>query len=99
MRARISKVGLIIFVILMVLSFFLLSVPGDDWPWYAIAGAFAIVPLLVGPNRYRSAGAILVLSVLLIMGDIQLGKNFRAKRQQIEDNYLRTNSVSQTVPK
>ena len=84
MKARISKVSLIVFVVLLVLSFFLLSVAGDYWPWYAIMSVFAFVPLVVGPGWYRPGGAIgLVLSVVLIVSDISAGRQFRAHLPQI----------------
>ena len=84
MSARISRICLIVFVVLLVLSAFLLSVAGDYWPWYAIMSAFAIVPLVVGPGRYRLIGALaLVLSVALILSDIAAGKEFRARHPEI----------------
>lgn len=75
MSARISKISLIVFVVLLVLSFFLLSVAGNYWPWYSIMVAFAVVPILVGPNRYRLWGAIaLTLASLLILDDLKAGR-------------------------
>ena len=80
MNERISKISLIVFVVLLVLSVFLLSVPGNSWPWYAVMSVFAAVPLAVGPGRYRRMGAIaLVLSSVLITGDIVAGRQFRAQ--------------------
>jgi len=84
MNARISKISLIVFVVLLVLSAFLLSVAGEYWPWYAIASVFAVVPLVVGPGRYRLIGAVaLVLSVVLIVSDVAAGKRFRAHHPEI----------------
>ena len=81
---RISKISLIIFAVLLVLSAFLQSVDGDYWPWFAVMSAFAVVPLLVGPGRCRLMGAVaLVLSVVLILSDIEAGKRFRARHPQI----------------
>jgi hypothetical protein len=48
MGARISKISLIVFVVLLVLSAFLLSVAGDYWPWYAVMSAFAVDHSLSG---------------------------------------------------
>ena len=85
MSARISKISLIVFVVPLVLSAFLLSVAGDYWPWYAVMSAFAVVPLIVGPGRYRLVGAVaLVLSVVLIVSDIAAGKHFRAQHPEIQ---------------
>jgi len=84
MSTRISKISLTVFVVLFVLSAFLLSVAGDYWPWYAVMSAFAVVPLVVGPGRYRLIGAIaLVLSGVLIVSDIAAGRQFRARHPEI----------------
>jgi hypothetical protein len=84
MSARISKVSLVVFVVLLVLSTFLLSVAGDYWPWYEVMSVFAAVPLAIGPGRYRLIGGIaLALSVALIVGDIAAGRHFRARHPEI----------------
>jgi hypothetical protein len=84
MRIRVSKISLIVFVVLLVLSAFLLSVVGDYWPWFTVMSLFAIVPLIVGPGRYRVLGAIaLVLSGVLIVSDIAAGKQFHARHPEI----------------
>jgi hypothetical protein len=84
MSMRISKICLIVFVVLLVVSRFLLSVAGDYWPWYAVMSAFAVVPLVVGPGRHRVLGAIaLVLSGVLIASDIAAGRQLRARHPEI----------------
>jgi hypothetical protein len=84
MSERISKISLIVFVVLFVLSLFLLSVAGEYWPWYAVMSTFAVIPLVVGPWRYRLTGAVaLVLSVVLIVSDVEAGKRFRARHPEI----------------
>jgi hypothetical protein len=84
MSSRISKISLIVFAVLLVLSGFLLSVAGDYWPWFAVMSVFAVVPLVVGPRRYRVMGAIaLVLSGVLIASDIAAGRHFRARHPEI----------------
>ena len=93
MSARISKISLIFFVVLLVLSGFLLSVVGDYWPWYSVMAIFAVIPVLVGPKRYRIFGAVaLLLSVVLIFSDIELGKHQRQRMQQIRDRWSLTNA-------
>ena len=73
-----------IFQMLIVLSGFLLSVPGDYWPSYTVKAAFALVPLAVGYGRYRLNGAVaLVLSISLIVSDIVAGKHFRTRQPEI----------------
>jgi hypothetical protein len=84
MSIRISKISLIVFAVLLVLSFFLLSVAGDYWPWYAVMSVFAVVPLVLGPRRYRVMGVIaLVLSGVLIASDIAAGRQFHARHPEI----------------
>ena len=84
MTARTSKISLIVFVVLLVLSAFLMSVEGDYWPWYAVMSVFAVVPLVVGPRHYRIMGAVaLVLSGALIVSDITAGRRFHSQHPEI----------------
>ena len=53
MRTRISRVSLLVFCVLLVLSGFLMSVQGDYWPWYAIMAGFALV--LANGRRIESS--------------------------------------------
>lgn len=78
MRARISKIFLLVYALWLMLSMLLLSVPGDSWFWYQFLAIFAVIPILAGPSRYRLFGVLaLLLSLLMIFGDIELGKHFR----------------------
>jgi len=71
----------------------LLSVPGDYWPWYLLMSGVAIVPVILGPIRYRILGALaLIFSVVLVVGDIQSGKTFHNKLQRIREAHSLTNS-------
>src|SRR5262249_43965781 len=82
MSARVSKICLTVYGAFLVLSFFLLSVPGDYWLWYAVMVPFAAVPLCFGQHWYRFAGGVaLLLAGVLIIGDIEAGKAFRQRRQ------------------
>ena len=93
MRSRASKIFLAVYAILFLLSLVLLSVPGGFWPWYLVMSGVAIVPVIMGPNRYRIFGALaLIVSVVLVVGDIQSGKTFHAKIQHIRDAHALTNS-------
>jgi hypothetical protein len=84
MTVRASKVSLIVFVVLLAISASLLSIDGDYWPWYAIMSIFAVVPIVVGPFRYRVIGAIaLVLSGLLIANDIAAGRRFHSQHPEV----------------
>jgi hypothetical protein len=86
MRARASKIFLIVFVVLFLLSTLLLSVPGDYWQWYSVMAGVAIVPIILGPDRYRGYGILaLAVSVFLIISDIQSGKTFREKKKHMRE--------------
>jgi hypothetical protein len=84
MSTRVFKICLTVYGVLLVLSFFLLSVPGDYWPWYAVMVPFSVVPLCFGRRWYRVTGGIaFLLAGLLIVGDIQAGKIHRQRMQRI----------------
>lgn len=85
MNARVSKISLVVFVVLLVTSGLLLAVVGSRWPWYAIMAVFASVPVVIGPGRYRVWGAIgLLLSVVLIASDINAGRHVQEWRLPAE---------------
>jgi uncharacterized membrane protein len=93
MSSRISRLSLIAFAVLLLLSGFLLSVAGGYWPWYLVMAVLAVVPILFGPNRYRIYGIIaLLLSVYLILGDISSGKRYQKKIQEIKTHWGTTNA-------
>jgi len=77
MKEKISRVSLVIYVVLFLASFLLLSCPGDNVVWFCIMGAFSIPPLIVGPRKYRILGIIaFVLTIVLITADYIAGKLF-----------------------
>jgi len=83
MNARVSKISLILFVVLLVLSGGLLSVAGRYWPWFLVMSGFAIIPLVVGPSRYRIWGAAaLGLSVVLMIGDYVAGRHLLERQHR-----------------
>ena len=83
MSTRVSKICLTVYGVLLVLSFFLLSVPGNYWPWFAVMAPFSAVPLCFGPRWYRVTGGIaFLLAGLLIVADIQGGKIYRQRMQR-----------------
>ena len=93
MRSRASKICLIVYAILFLLSLMLLSVPGDYWPWYLVMSGVSIIPVTLGPSRYRIFGGLaLVFSLILVFGDIQSGRTFHAKIERIRQAHSLTNS-------
>src|SRR5436190_24025152 len=92
MNLRISKICLVVYGVLFLLSLFLMSTPGDYWPWYAVMAPFAVLPLCLGPRWYRFAGGIaVVLSGLLIVSDIEQGKRFHEKPNRLRKKATTTN--------
>jgi len=84
MSTRVSKICLTVYGVLLVLSFFLLSVPGNYWLWYVVMASISVVPLCFGRRRYRVTGGIaFLLAGLLIVGDIQAGKIHRQRMQRM----------------
>ncbi len=80
MRARLSKISLTVFAVMVLLGAFQLSVPGNYWPWFATVTPFTILPIIIGPRVYRLAGvAGLALAAVLVSGDLQAGKLYRQK--------------------
>jgi hypothetical protein len=89
---RASRISLGVFLALFLLSFLLLSVAGDYWPWYAIMACFAILPIIIGPRKYRVFGiAALVLSLALIVMDVVAGRHLQEKVQQLKDQRTTSN--------
>jgi hypothetical protein len=82
--AWISRISLVVFLAVLVLSEGLLAMPGDYWPWYAVMAVFAIVPIVIGPRRYRFFGAsALVLSAVLIVSDCIGGKRLQEGQHHV----------------
>jgi hypothetical protein len=84
MTAKISKISLIVFVLLLVFIPTVATISGEYWPYYAFASVVALMPIAVGPRLYRLIGVVALLaSVILIVHDIAAGKHFRAQHQEI----------------
>lgn len=85
MNAIVSRISLVVFIVLLTLSASLLSLAGERWPWYAAMAIVAVVPLVVGPGRYRSFGVIaLVLCGVLIASDVDAGRRLRARHPALQ---------------
>jgi len=93
MRARVSKISLTVFGVLLVLSFGVASVAAAEklWLWYAVKAVVAVVPIVVGPRRSRLIGAIgLAFAIVMIVGDIPAVKLLGER--------MHRNSVETTQP-
>jgi len=77
-------ISLIVYAVLYVLSAFLLSVPGDYWPWFLVMGFVALVPLILGPLKYSLLGALaLTFSSILILADLNAGRHHQEQLHRI----------------
>ena len=85
MTAKISKISIIVFVLLLVFIPTVATISGEYWPYYAFASVVALMPIVVGPRLYRLIGAgALLISVVLIVHDIAAGRHFRAQHPEIQ---------------
>jgi hypothetical protein len=75
---------LIVFLVMLVLAGFLLSIPGEYWPWFVITGWCAAVSAVLGPKWYRVAGiAGTALCLGLIVWDLKAGVEYRKKFERL----------------
>ena len=75
---------LMVFLVLLFLSGFLLSVPGEYWPWFVITGACAVVSGVLGPRWCRIAGiAGTALCLALIVWDVKAGVEYRKRFERL----------------
>ena len=85
MNLRISTVFLILYVVLLLLSLCLLSVPGDYWFWYVIMAVVTVIPIRAGSRRQSILGLIcLAFSIALIISDVVEGKEYNDRRLKLK---------------
>jgi hypothetical protein len=79
-KRTISRIALIVYVVLLVLSAFLMCGPGGAVEWFVVMGLVASVAMMAGPGNYRSLGAIaLGLAAFLAVNDYMAGKAWHRK--------------------
>ena len=84
MREKISRISLIVYVVLFLLSAFLLSAAGGRVEWFAVTGIFAIPPIVAGPRRYRILGAIgLAVAIAAAAIDFHAGQRLHDQIDKI----------------
>jgi hypothetical protein len=87
MNAQISRIFLMVFLVLLVLSAGLLSVAGNNWPWFTVMGGCALVAAVAGRKWDRLAGiAAATLSVVLIISDIAAGAQYRKRFERFRSH-------------
>jgi hypothetical protein len=75
---------LIVLIVLLVLSGFLLSIPGEYWPWLVITGGCGVVSTVLGTRWYRIAGiAGTALCLGLIVWDVKAGVEYRKRFERL----------------
>jgi hypothetical protein len=80
MKEKISKICLIIYIILLIISGFLMTTAGGSVLLFCINGIFAIPPIIIGSKRYLILGVIaLIIAVTLAISDYNAGKRDRQK--------------------
>ena len=89
MKEEISRIYLIIYVTMLILSGFIPTVSGDSAIWFSITGIFAIPPIIAGPKIYRILGiTTLIIAVTLAVFDYNAG---RRDQQKLETRFKQTN--------
>jgi len=74
-KDRIAIISLIMYVILLILSGFLASAPGDRVGFYCVTGVFAVPPMKAGSRRYRLLGtAALIIAASAAAIDYRAGQ-------------------------
>jgi hypothetical protein len=76
-----AKVASIAYVIVLILTGFLLSVPPGDLVFYVILLLLAIIPLRTGSKPYRVFGMFAVVLSLVLIG-MEIGAGIRINRMR-----------------
>ena len=95
MKEKVSKVSLIIYAVLLILSGFLMSAPGDRVGWFCIMGIFAIPPIVAGLKRYQVLGIIaLLIAIAAVVTDYHAGK---LMQERLEENLKQHKEEADTL--
>ena len=89
----ISKIALIFYGVLLVLSATLMTMPGDNILWFGVMAVVAIIPVRVGPRSYRIIGTIaIVIAIGLMAMDYYRGVQWRERRNHSEYKQMENTS-------
>ena len=95
MKEKISRTSLVVYAVLLVLSWFFPSAAGDAVVWYCIIGLFAIPPIVAGPLKYKIPGLIALLIAIALAGaDYHIGKRIH---DRWEENARRREGLANPV--
>jgi integral membrane sensor domain MASE1 len=88
------RIASAVWVIGLVLTGFLLSVPPADLPLFIGLACIAIVPLIYGSRRYKIFGAIaLIASLLLACVEYQAGIKHKERMQRLRQKISEKNQA------
>jgi hypothetical protein len=92
-----AQVSLIVFVVLFLAAVPSLNVPGKRWQAFAVAAAFAVLPLGAGTRWQRRAGAAgLLISALMIISDIREGRDYQDYMRRKAHEYKERSPITPT---
>jgi membrane protein implicated in regulation of membrane protease activity len=76
MKAKISRICLIVYAILLILSAFLMAAPGSAVIWFCIMAVLAIPPIIADPKWHRILAIFaLLIALMLAVSDYNAGKH------------------------
>jgi hypothetical protein len=79
-RATISRVSLVVYMVLLVLSGFLMSTAGGRVVWFCVMGLSSLPALVAGPRKYRVLGIVALLAAMAMAGmDYYMGRRDMAE--------------------
>jgi hypothetical protein len=88
MKEKISRVSLIVYAVLLILSGFLMTAQGGRVVWFCIMGIFAIPPIVAGPKRYRIIGILaLLIAIAAATADYRAGRRFQHRLDEIQQQH------------
>jgi hypothetical protein len=89
---KVSRVSLVVYVVLLLLSTTLMCMPGGALVWYLVMLLFTLLPIISGPKTYRIIGIVLLIfTVTLCIMEYRRGQQWRQRmfnkvKQQKEVN-------------
>jgi integral membrane sensor domain MASE1 len=87
MKQSIVRIATIIWIIGLILSAFLLSVPPRDLPIYIGLACISLIPLIWGSHRYRIFGIIaLMISLLMVVLECWAGVRIKEQKEHNQNS-------------
>jgi hypothetical protein len=84
MRQTISRVSLLAYMVLLVLSGLLTSAAGGRVAWLCVMGLLAVLAMVAGPRKYRILGIVALLAAMVMASmDYYVGKKSMAQVRRL----------------